>query len=53
MRTWVRNTPAAVYLLVALAFIYLPVVVLVLFSFQDGPLPVPPFNGPSLHWYEK
>jgi spermidine/putrescine transport system permease protein len=53
MRTWMRNTPAAVYLLAALAFIYLPVVVLVLFSFQDGPLPVPPFNGPSLHWYEK
>lgn len=53
MRTWVRNTPAAIYLLVVLAFIYLPVVVLVLFSFQDGPLPVPPFNGPSLHWYEK
>jgi len=22
-----------------------------LFSFQDGQLPVPPFNGPSLRWY--
>ncbi len=32
-------------------FIYLPVAVLVLFSFQGGRLPVPPFNGPSLQWY--
>jgi spermidine/putrescine transport system permease protein len=28
-------------------------VVLVLFSFQDGVLPVFPFTGPSLQWYEK
>jgi spermidine/putrescine transport system permease protein len=35
------------------AFIYLPVAVLVLFSFQGGRLPVPPFNGPSLDWYAK
>jgi spermidine/putrescine transport system permease protein len=27
------------------------VVVLVLFSFQDGRLPIPPFDGPSLRWY--
>ncbi|WP_037306699.1 ABC transporter permease [Ruegeria halocynthiae] len=40
------------YLLVAFVFIYLPVGVLVLFSFQSGGLPVPPFNGPSLRWYE-
>lgn len=53
MRTWIRNAPAVAYLLVALGFIYLPVAVLVLFSFQDGPLPVPPFNGPSLQWYGK
>jgi spermidine/putrescine transport system permease protein len=37
----------------ALSFIYLPVVVLVLFSFQDGVLPIFPFTGPSLQWYEK
>jgi spermidine/putrescine transport system permease protein len=41
------------YLIAALGFIYLPVVVLVVFSFQDGLLPVPPFKGPSLQWYEK
>ncbi len=39
------------YLAAAFGFIYLPVGVLVLFSFQDGTLPVPPFNGPSLRWY--
>ncbi|MEL6126738.1 MAG: ABC transporter permease [Pseudomonadota bacterium] len=39
------------YAVAALAFIYLPVGTLVLFSFQDGRLPVPPFNGPSLRWY--
>lgn len=32
-------------------FVLLPVVVLVIFSFQDGRLPVPPFNGPTLRWY--
>lgn len=37
---------AAVY-----AFIYLPVAVLVLFSFQESRLPIPPFDGPSLRWY--
>ena len=44
----------AVFYIVALyTFIFLPVVVLVLFSFQDGLLPVPPFRGPSLEWYER
>lgn len=32
-------------------FIYLPVAVLVLFSFQSTLFPIPPFNGPSLRWY--
>ncbi|MCY4050942.1 MAG: ABC transporter permease [Gammaproteobacteria bacterium] len=48
-----RNSPAYLYLALALSFIYLPVVILVIFSFQDGVLPVPPFNGPSLEWYQK
>lgn len=39
------------YLAAGFLFIYLPVGTLVLFSFQDGTLPVPPFNGPSLRWY--
>jgi len=48
-----RHLPAALYLLAGYVFIFLPVVVLVLFSFQDGLLPVPPFDGPSLKWYER
>ncbi len=39
------------YLALCYGFIFLPVVVLVLFSFQAGDLPAPPFNGPSLRWY--
>jgi len=42
---------ASAYLIAAYVFIFLPVLVLVLFSFQDGLLPVPPFKGPSLRWY--
>jgi spermidine/putrescine transport system permease protein len=39
------------YLAAAYAFIFLPVTVLVAFSFQDGRLPVPPFRGVTLDWY--
>ncbi len=44
---------AALVLTVAAIFIFLPVAVLVQFSFQDGLVPVPPFKGFSLRWYEK
>ncbi|MFZ5792732.1 MAG: ABC transporter permease [Pseudomonadota bacterium] len=43
---------ATAYLLLVLGFVFLPVVMLVLYSFQDGLLPVPPFKGVSLRWYE-
>ena len=46
------NMAAAIYLAALYLFIFLPVVVLVLFSFQGSQIPVPPFNGPSLRWYE-
>ncbi|MEM7497264.1 MAG: ABC transporter permease [Pseudomonadota bacterium] len=39
------------YALLLYAFIYLPVVVLVLFSFHDGRLPIPPFRPATLRWY--
>ncbi len=42
-----------VYLAAAYVFVFLPVVVLVAFSFQDGRLPVPPFKGVTLDWYAK
>lgn len=41
------------YLIAMFAFILLPVVVLVVFSFQDGRLPVPPLKGLTLDWYGK
>jgi len=40
------------YALILYGFIFLPVIMLVLFSFQGTMFPVPPFNGPSLRWYE-
>lgn len=43
---------AAAYALAIYGFIFLPVAVLVLFSFQEGRFPIPPFDGPSLKWYE-
>ena len=44
---------SSAYLALAYAFVFLPVAVLVVFSFQDGRLPVPPFQGFSLQWYDK
>ena len=41
------------YLAIAYGFVFLPVAVLVAFSFQDGRLPVPPFKGVTLDWYAK
>jgi spermidine/putrescine transport system permease protein len=42
-----------IYLLALFTFILLPVVTLVVFSFQDGRLPVPPFKGVTFEWYAK
>ncbi len=39
------------YLAAAYGFVFLPVAVLVVFSFQDGRLPVPPLRGVTLDWY--
>lgn len=47
-----RALPVWTYVLLVYGFIFLPVGVLVLFSFQDSRIPVPPFNGPSLRWYD-
>ena len=49
-----RNIGALIglaYSLAIFAFIFLPVIVLVTYSFQGSRLPVPPFDGPSLKWY--
>jgi spermidine/putrescine transport system permease protein len=42
---------STLYAALIYAFIFLPVFVLVLFSFQASLFPIPPFNGPSLRWY--
>ncbi|WP_425348831.1 ABC transporter permease [Pararhizobium antarcticum] len=51
MRNIVISAASWVYATLVFGFIFLPVAVLVLFSFQDGRLPVPPFNGFSTQWY--
>ena len=48
-----RLLPMATYVVLIYSFIVLPVAVLVLFSFQEGQLPVPPMRGFSLQWYEQ
>jgi len=47
-----KQLPAIVYAGTLYGFIFLPVAVLVLFSFQESRVPIPPFKGPSLRWYE-
>jgi len=48
-----RELVVILYLTLAIVFIFLPVAILVQYSFQDGLVPVPPFRGVSLRWYEK
>ncbi len=43
---------ATFYAALVYGFIFLPVAVLVLFSFQATLFPIPPFTGPSLRWYQ-
>ncbi len=52
VRRHVVNTLSAFYAVLIYGFIFLPVGVLVLFSFQDSRLPIMPFKGPTLKWYE-
>ena len=42
---------AGAYAAAVYAFIFLPVIVLGLFSLQSTSFPIPPFTGPSLRWY--
>ncbi|MDD9983790.1 MAG: ABC transporter permease [Gammaproteobacteria bacterium] len=41
------------YLALGYTFVFLPVVVLVLFSFTSRDVPLPPYEGPSLEWYRR
>ena len=47
----IRFALCAGWMLALYAFIFLPVAVLALFSFQDGRFPTPPFRGFTLRWH--
>ena len=51
MYSRLSNVLFGTYFIAIYGFIFLPVAVLVLYSFQDGTLPIPPFNGVTFKWY--
>lgn len=51
MNPVIVRTLAFLYSAAILAFIFLPVLTLVLYSLQATSFPIPPFTGPSLRWY--
>ena len=48
-----RFAVSAGYMALLYTFIFMPVGVLVLFSFQDGRFPIPPLRGVTLRWYSE
>lgn len=48
---YVIKALSAGYATVIYLFIFLPVIVLIVFSLQSTAFPIPPFTGPSLRWY--
>jgi spermidine/putrescine transport system permease protein len=53
MRRWSPLTPGAAYYLLVAAFLYLPLLLLVLFSFNDATTLAFPFKGFTLKWYRQ
>jgi spermidine/putrescine transport system permease protein len=47
---WLRSSTAA-YLLAFLAFLFLPLIVVGVFAFNDAPYPAPPWRGFTLDWF--
>jgi spermidine/putrescine transport system permease protein len=47
---WLRTSTAA-YLLAFLAFLFLPLIVVGVFAFNDAPYPAPPWRGITLDWF--
>jgi spermidine/putrescine transport system permease protein len=47
---WLR-AGTAVYLLAFLAFLFLPLIVVGVFAFNDAPYPAPPWKGFTLDWF--
>ncbi|MGF1609235.1 MAG: ABC transporter permease [Kiloniellales bacterium] len=48
-----RNLPLAVYAMIFMAFLYIPVLLLPLFSFNDGLYIAFPIKGFTTRWYEE
>ena len=48
--TWLRVS-TVVYAVLFFAFLFLPLVVIAVFAFNDAPYPAPPWNGFTLDWF--
>src|SRR5271170_4788655 len=48
--TWLRAT-TAIYLAAFLAFLFLPLIIVAMFAFNDAPYPAPPWHGFTLDWF--
>ncbi len=48
--TWLRASTAA-YLVAFLSFLFLPLIVVAVFAFNDAPYPAPPWRGFTLDWF--
>lgn len=47
---WLR-TATALYLVAFFAFLFLPLIVVAVFAFNDAPYPAPPWHGFTLDWF--
>jgi spermidine/putrescine transport system permease protein len=47
---WLR-TATTVYLVAFMAFLFMPLIVVAVFSFNDAPYPAPPWRGFTLDWF--
>jgi spermidine/putrescine transport system permease protein len=47
---WLRASTVA-YLIAFLAFLFLPLIVVAVFAFNDAPYPAPPWRGFTLDWF--
>ncbi len=47
---WLRSAIAA-YLAAFLAFLFLPLIIVAVFAFNDAPYPAPPWRGFTLDWF--
>jgi spermidine/putrescine transport system permease protein len=47
---WLR-TATALYLVAFMAFLFMPLIIVAVFSFNDAPYPAPPWRGFTLDWF--